>query len=356
MRSILALVTIGLLLGVPVEAQQRPLKFLLIHDGEGISGVDNWRMFLATYTEQYARGRELLTADVNAVIGGLFAGGATAVDVTDGHGSGNTEPDLLLDKLDPRAKMIFKDHPFDPYIDLIDTKYDGVVMVDMHAKSGSKGFASHALGVGVEVFMNGKSLTEAEINGYAWGRANTPIIFVSGDDKLKQDLATPMPWVEYVTTKRATSASSAELIPLDQVYTDLKNGASKAVQNLSRMKVMKIQTPVKAALKAHSPASLALLDSVPGIDYQNETVSFTAPDFITAYRGIGKLIRLSSSGGFQNLQGQMLRTSPAGLQFMRAFTDSLFTRWADVESGRWTPPPAVPAEVRNAGKKFHGDN
>ena len=39
---------------------------------------------------------------------------------------------------------------------------------------------------------------------------------------------------------------------------------------------MKIGTPIKASLRVVPPASLSVLKSVPGIDYENETVTFMA--------------------------------------------------------------------------------
>src|SRR6185436_5429113 len=190
-----------LLVATVAHAQQRPLKVLVLHDMEGLSGEDDWRQFMFGYPDLYAQGRQLLTDDVNAVIAGLVAGGATTIEVVDGHGSGNPEPDLLLDKLDRHAKMISRDKPFDPYVDLVAPgAYDAVVLVGMHAKAGSNGFASHSSTLGMELWMNGMSLSEPEINGYSWGRVNVPVIFVSGDDHLKNDLKT-MPWIEYVVTK-----------------------------------------------------------------------------------------------------------------------------------------------------------
>ena len=139
------------MISVATAQESRPLKVLLLHDMEGLSGEDDWRMTTITYPTQYAKGRQLLMDDVNAVIAGLFDGGATAVDVTDGHGSGNHEPDILLEQLDERAKMIFRDRPFDPYSDLVEQgAYDAVVNVGMHAKPGSRGFLSHTYTGGVE--------------------------------------------------------------------------------------------------------------------------------------------------------------------------------------------------------------
>ena len=82
----------------PAPDEDGVTRVLIYHDMEGLSGQDDPRSF-EFGKEEYAGGRELLTADVNAVIAGLFDGGADEVHVVDGHGSGNPEPDLLLDRL-----------------------------------------------------------------------------------------------------------------------------------------------------------------------------------------------------------------------------------------------------------------
>jgi D-aminopeptidase len=56
--------------------------------------------------DDYAKGRESLTSDVNAAIRGLVAGGAGPIWIQDRHGSGNVnEPDLLVDKMDQSASL-----------------------------------------------------------------------------------------------------------------------------------------------------------------------------------------------------------------------------------------------------------
>src|SRR4029079_7974413 len=197
---------------------------------------------------------------------GLYAGGATQVDVVDAHGSGNPEPDVRRDLLDPRAKQVIRDKAFDPYVDIQEPNtYDAVVAVAMHAKTGSKGFASHTITLGMDMLLNGTSITESEIVAYSWGRVGVPLIFVSGDDRLQNDLKI-MPWLEFVVTKTATSASTVELRSVDSVHAEMKEKAAKALRNLAKAKVMKVAEPLQAGLHAVPPASLASLQGVPGIN------------------------------------------------------------------------------------------
>ncbi|MGH7445381.1 MAG: M55 family metallopeptidase, partial [Longimicrobiales bacterium] len=302
-------------------------------------------------TELYAQGQELLVGDVNAVIDGLFAGGATAVDVVDGHGSGNPQPDILSAQLDPRARQIIRDEPFRQYVDLVEPRaYDAVAVVGMHAKTGSGGFASHTYTLGIEFRMNGRSITETELVAYSFGRAGVPVIFASGDDRLAEDLRT-MPWIEYATVKTATSASTAEPRPLDEARAELRAKAQRAVERLPEMQVVTLATPVEAALHAVPPASLAVLSGVPGIDYADQTVTFTAPDFATAYDGLIALVTVARTGYAGVLQ-ETLRAHPAGAEILGSNRVNLFARWMDVESDRWTAPSPEPAAERT----WHGAN
>lgn len=327
-----------------------PIRILVYHDMEGLAGQDDWRTFLFSHPEKYPEGQKMLAADLNAVIDGLFAGGASQVDVVDAHGSGNPEPDVRRDLLDPRAKQVFRGKPFDPYVDITEPNtYDAVVAVAMHAKTGSRGFASHTITLGMDMQINGKSITESEIVGYSWGRVGVPIILVSGDDHLQKDLEV-MPWIEYVVTKKATSASTAELRPVEEVHAEMRAKAARAVRNIGKAKIMTLSIPMQAGLHAVPPASLASLQGVPGIHYADETVTFTAPDFRAAYDGVIGLVT-AARAGYSQVLNETVSKQPDGQKILADNRDSLFTRWMDYESGRWHPP----AVVARPAKAYFGD-
>ena len=133
-----------------LSAQARPIRVLVYHDMEGIAGQDNPFTYRFDHPAEYAKGRQMLVADINTVIAGLFEGGATEVNVIDAHGSGNPEPDIPAGALDPRAKQIFRDKPFRGYVDLVEPdRYDAVAAVAMHSKTGSRGFAAHTITLGI---------------------------------------------------------------------------------------------------------------------------------------------------------------------------------------------------------------
>ncbi len=278
-------------------------KILLIYDMEGLSGQDDIGSFSPS-DPAYAQGQRLLTDDVNAVIEGLIAGGAKEVRVADRHGS-SSHIDILVEQIDSRARMVTESEQKPDT-----TIYDGVATVGMHAKSGSGGFAAHTWTAGVEFRINGRPVNETELVALTYGEKGMPVIFVSGDDRLGEELAT-LPWIEYVAVKDATGMTTARLHPLKEAHERLSLGAKRAVQHLAHAKLAKASTPVQASVTAFPPADLAWLAEMPGIRYQNQTVSFTAPDASAAYRGM-QAIGTAAMTGYGDALYRAMQSHPEG--------------------------------------------
>ncbi|MDE2980576.1 MAG: M55 family metallopeptidase [Gemmatimonadota bacterium] len=335
------------------------IRVLIIHDMEGLSGQDDPRSYRFG-TEQYPSGQEMLAADVNAVVDGLFAGGATEVVIADGHGSGNSDPDLRTDLLDARATQIIRDEPFDTYFDLPESEeLDAVAVVGMHSKTGSGGFAAHTFTLGIDLLINGQAITETELVALSWGRFGVPVIFASGDDKLRGDLAT-MPWIEYVTVKDAPSADTAVPRPVDEARADLREGARRAVEQLAEAKSMRAVLPVRASLHAVPPANLRFLEGIPGLDggdgtgaaYADDTYSFTAADMRGAYDGLVAVVGMARVG-YQSLLQEVVAARQDAGEIQSAFGEALWQRWHDQESGRYERPGAGEA-IGEMIRRFHG--
>jgi hypothetical protein len=109
------------------RVQQGP-KVLLLYDMEGVTdAIAPQAVEMGSQT--YPATRESLTEDVNAAIRGLFKAGAREIVLTDGHGSGNPDPDYLLDRLPQGTRFDIRTAPYDPYIDAMDDSFDAMVAV-----------------------------------------------------------------------------------------------------------------------------------------------------------------------------------------------------------------------------------
>jgi len=325
-------------------------KILVYYDMEGISGQNDMRS-LSFGNEEYNQAREWLTNDVNAVIDGLFAGGADEVHVVDAHGSGNPDPDILIDKMDNRAELVSKDKPFEAYVELTEEGiYDGVAVVCMHSKTGGGGFAAHTYTIGMDWILNDMSINETEIIAYSWGRADVPVIFASGDDKLGEQLEW-MNWLEYVRVKNAKGAGDAELIPFDEVHQAMREAAKRAVENIPNSKAVHLTQPIKAQLRAVYPARLDQLDGVPGITYKDQTVTFNAENFQEAYDGITALVSVATRG-YIRLLANVLNSQENADKIGKEYGEKIDSTWVEVESGLWKPP--APPAKKDTKRKYFG--
>lgn len=327
------------------------IRILVLHDMEGLSGQSDAATFFYGWP-RYTEGQELLAGDINAVIEGLYAGGATEVEVVDGHGSGNAEPDVRRDLLDPRATQVLRDSSFDAYFDLPAlASYDAVAVVGMHAKTGSAGFASHTITLGIGLVVNGQTITETELVGLSWGRVGTPVIFASGDDRLANDLQT-MPWIEIVTVKTAVGADSTVPRPVAEARADLTARARVAVENLRAGKTQAMRTagPLRIGVRAVPPANLEVLKDFPGVTWEDSTATVTVDSLRQGYDAAMAMVGIAGTARWTVI-GAVISEQPNAAAIRREGRERLQRIWFDYESGRWTPtaPPASPA-----GAKHHG--
>lgn len=324
------------------DMSPRP-RILVHYDMEGLAGQDDWRSAAIWWPEQFATGRRLLAADVNAVVAGLFDGGAGTVDAVDQHGSGHTGLNLPPELLDRRVRRHLHRHDApkpEP------GAYDAVVIVAMHAKTGSGGFMAHTGTFGIEWIINGRSVSEAEMAAYTWGEAGIPVILVSGDDVLRDDLLPQMPWIEYVVTKRSLSPQAVELRPVATVRSELRAGGKRAVERLRRMRPLRAATPVHAAVRAVPPADLSVLRDVPGVNFRDGQVSFVAQTLTEAVRGLWALRFIATELGGRPYVDEMMRKNPHRDATNRALETGFWELWMKLETERPSSSAAEPPQKR----------
>lgn len=265
------------------SASQAEPRILLFYDMEGISNIDRLAMTSCDSGDDYVRGVAGLEADVNAVIDGLFVGGAGAVIVQDEHGSGcEDDPDLPAGRLDKRASYVDLKNDKTP---VWERKWDALVLVGAHAGSGSGGFLAHTNVPGFTRLVNGRPISESEMQAYSIGEYGVPVVFVSGDDVLGASLGETMPWIEYVQVKRMVNWSSAISGDAKTAARDLRDGAARAIRSLGTARPLRVASPFTAGLRALPPVSFGVLDGVPGVALHDQTVEFTAANFDEARRG-----------------------------------------------------------------------
>jgi D-amino peptidase len=179
------------------------MRIYVMTDMEGVAGMldhDNWcQPASERYAGRfYAQGRRLLTEEVNACVRGLLAGGATEIVVSDGHGAGGIDPELLH----PRAQLL-RGWPRGWPLEL-DATFDAVAWVGQHAKAGTPlAHMAHTQWFdALDLSINGLSIGELGQFALCALELGVPCIFASGDEALCREAEALIEGIETVAVKR----------------------------------------------------------------------------------------------------------------------------------------------------------
>jgi D-amino peptidase len=167
------------------------VNVLVAADMEGIAGIEDYGDCLPSHPAAYRRGRQLMTDEVLAVVAALQAGGVEQISVGDWHMVGtNVERDRMPTGVEVR-----------PIADLALTEaepsmakahggpLDAVVMIGHHAQTPSpRGFCSHTFVWGMEVLLDGESLSETQVYAQALAAEGIPILLAAGDRWLLDEM------------------------------------------------------------------------------------------------------------------------------------------------------------------------
>ncbi len=273
------------------------MKILIAADMEGITGVTNWDQVNPDHDE-YARFRKLMTNDVNAAVRGAFAGGATSVLVKDGH---NTDTNILLEELDPRAVLLAGAPSELSMVEGVDQGVNGVMFVGYHARMGAvHGILDHTWSDErvSGLWINDRAFGESGLNGAVCGHFDVPVIMASGDQTLCAEVREFFGnQIETAQVKKALSRKSAECLP-PSVTAGLIEGASQhAVLQLEDgkgPKPFKVTTPIHMEIQFIQSEMADNAAIMPGAQRGTDRrVTYTADDMLTIYRAFRTLLALA---------------------------------------------------------------
>jgi len=199
-------------------------------------------------TPQHERFREELTDEVNAVIAGARAAGATQFIVNEGHG-GTLFRNVLPEKLDSAAILI-RGYPKPIVMSTgINPMVDAMMIVGAHANAGSPGVIAHNFAFD-SFTVNGKVLNEAGIAAFIGGEMGVPMVLAAGDDALTAETREMLGPLETVTVKTVFSRAAAATLPPATVHRMLRAAATRAVRRTraGELKPLAMEKPYRVRL------------------------------------------------------------------------------------------------------------
>ncbi len=269
-----------------VAGQDRPLRVFISVDMEGIGGIGTPRM-TSSSGKDYATGRQLMTAEVNAVVEAIFEHGPAQILVNDSHGD---MQNLLHTSLDERVEYIQGNTKPLGMVQGLDASFDAAIFIGYHARAGTEnGFLAHTGSGSVKgLWLNGVEVGEGGMNAYFAGALGVPVIVASGDSTFTIQFGALVP-ARTVATKSAIGSSVARLIHPEVVRRRLKEATLSALADLSSARPLAAGGPMTLRARFASTTRADILQAVPGMRrVDGTTVEYDASDMTEAY----KLIRL----------------------------------------------------------------
>jgi D-amino peptidase len=275
------------------------MKLLISADMEGVSGIVSWDQVTMDHPE-YARGRRLMTGDVNAAITGAFEGGADEVVVSDAHGDART---ILIEELDSRARLNSgSPSPFSMLQSLDDTPApDALMLLGYHGRSGTlKAVLDHTWSDERvrDVYLNGQVVGEIGLNAALAGAYRVPVIALTGDQHAcaeGQDLLGVA--LEIAVVKNATGRFAAQCLPLAESRERICEAAARGVTKWREGRAPAPYTvgqPVRLAVEFVFTQHVDRAYLLPGSERLSGTrLEYTAPDMLTAHRAFRAMLGLA---------------------------------------------------------------
>ena len=229
-------------------------------DMEGIAGVATIDQIVRGGTG-YPRAQELMTAEANAAIRGAFDGGATDVVVNDSHG---TIDNLVHDRLDPRARIVFGAPRASCMVQGI-TRDDALaVFVGYHAAAGCEGVLSHTFSSNfTELRVNGQPMSEAEVNGLYAASLGVPVGVVTGDDRICEAARKAFPGVTTVEVKTAHGYAATDSMQPGAACDLVQRRVAEAVAGADELRPQPVPDTLAVEVDFSSPLAADLAVTVP---------------------------------------------------------------------------------------------
>ena len=208
------------------------MKIFISADLEGVNGVVSPGDIIPG-EPGYEASRVLMTEEVNAVVEGLFQGGATEITVCDSH---EIAQNLRYDLLDERVSLISGATRDGSMVHSIDSSYDGLVLLGHHAMFGTQNAVlDHTYDQYLirELKVNGMPLGEFGLNSLVAAERGVPVIMTSGDDALALEAKAFWTYVEGAVVKKAEGRFCAKCLPKAEskrLLTDTARRAGSTIQ------------------------------------------------------------------------------------------------------------------------------
>ncbi|MFI0419129.1 M55 family metallopeptidase [Spongiactinospora sp. 9N601] len=255
-------------------------------DMEGISGIATVDQVVRG-GHGYPRAQELMTAEANAAIAGAFDAGAENVTVNDSHG---TMDNFLQDALDERARLVTGSPKAQCMAHGLGGEHAVALFVGYHAPGGCPGVLAHSFSSQFSwLKLNGRIVSEAEVNALLAAEHGVPVGLVTGDDQICGLAERVFPGVATAPVKRAEGFSAANSLHPRRAQAMVRAAAAEAVRRAADLRPVEIPDRLELTGGFQTAAAAEYAAEVPGarrIDDTTVTCEVSDPTALVGLIGV----------------------------------------------------------------------
>jgi D-amino peptidase len=259
------------------------VKIYISADIEGITGTTHWDEAEKKKSD-YSEFREQMTAEVVAACEGALNAGATEIWVKDAHDTGRN---IIASKLPEGVRLVrgWSGHPFS-MVQELDQTFHAMIVIGYHSRAGSdtSPLAHTMTGSVAHIKINDRYASEFLLHTYAAALVNVPVVFVSGDEGLCQEVTSLNPNIVTNAVMQGIGNSTVSIHP-HLAIKRTREGVEKALQgDVSRCQIplpdhFSIELRYKDHAKAYQSAFF------PGANLKEPyTVQFESDDYFEVLR------------------------------------------------------------------------
>ena len=261
------------------------MKIYISADIEGITGVTHWDETELT-KPQYELFREQMTDEVVAACEGALQAGATEIWIKDAHDSARN---LIGSRLPQEVRLVrgWSGHPL-MMVQELDETFQAAFFIGYHSRAGADTSPlAHTMSGGVvQVTINDQAVSEFVIHAYAAAYLRVPVVFVSGDHGLCEEVNAYNPHIETVAVKEGIGNSTINIHPHLAIFR-IREGVIQALHgDISRCLLPLPQKfAVRVQYKDHTKAYH--YGWYPGAEQINsDTIEFVTDNYFEVMRFI----------------------------------------------------------------------
>lgn len=261
---------------------------------EGISGITGWNQVVPE-NDEYSRGRQWMTADVNAAIAGVVQAGVSEIVVTDGHWDGSN---ILIEELDPPAHLINgTPSPFS-MVQGVQENVGAAIFIGYHARAGTQyAVLDHTWSSRKvhNLWLNGELAGEIALNSAVCGAFGVPVIAISGDQSACAEAAALIPEIHSARVKKANGRMNAECLPLPEAHQLITSTVLDAVKNYQKIRPYRMPSPITVKVEFFRSDMADGAECLPGSHRcEARIVEYIGKDILEASKAFRAMVGLAA--------------------------------------------------------------